>query len=308
VSLASLDLNLLLVLDTVLAEHSVLRAARRLHVTPSAVSNALARLRAALDDPLVTRSGRGIVPTPRALELAPVLSRAMRELDDAVNARAFDPAVSQRQITLAVGDAGQIALLPRLTALLAAEMPRTTLRVVGIDTLVAAGGLAGAEVDATIGAGERGPGVQVAPLYEERLVLVARRGSTPARLSKARLASLRHIEVHVAAGHPNRGLVQAYARIGIERDIAAIVPTFTAAAAVVAASDLVATLPERVVDTLAAGFAIERVAAPVKPPVVTILLAWHERTHHDPAMRAFRALVHRAAPAPRDRKRRPTSA
>jgi DNA-binding transcriptional LysR family regulator len=71
VSLASLDLNLLLVLDTVLAERSVARAARRLHVTPSAVSNALARLRAALDDPLISRSGRGIVPTPRAAALAP---------------------------------------------------------------------------------------------------------------------------------------------------------------------------------------------------------------------------------------------
>jgi DNA-binding transcriptional LysR family regulator len=301
VSLASLDLNLLLVLDTVLAEHSVLRAARRLHVTPSAVSNALARLRAALDDPLVTRSGRGIVPTPRALELAPVLSRAMRELDDAVNARAFDPAVSLRQITLAVGDAGQIALLPRLTALLAAEMPRTTLRVVGIDTLVAAGGLAGAEVDATIGAGERGPGVQVAPLYEERLVLVARRDSLPTTISKTRLASLRHVEVHVAAGRPNRDLANSYARIGIARDVAVIVPTFTAAAAVVSTTDLVATLPERAFERIAAGFDLQPIAAPVHPPNVAIRLAWHERTHHDPAMRAFRDLVQRAAPSPRAR-------
>ena len=69
-SLATLDLNLLLMLDTVLAERSVVRAARRLHVTPSAVSNGLARLRAALGDPLLIRSGRGVVPTPRAAALA----------------------------------------------------------------------------------------------------------------------------------------------------------------------------------------------------------------------------------------------
>jgi DNA-binding transcriptional LysR family regulator len=297
VSLASLDLNLLLVLHTVLIERSVLRAARQLHVTPSAISNALARLRAALDDPLVTRSGRGIVPTPRALELAPLLARAMRDLDDVVRERAFDPAVSQRQITLAVGDAGQIALLPRLTALLAAEMPRTPLRVVGNDTLVASGGLAGSEVDATIGAGDRGPGIQLAPLYEERLVLVARRGSLPASISRTRLAELRHVDVHVAPGHPNRALVQSYARLGITRDIAVIAPSFTAAAAVVAETDLVATLPERVLDSFV-GFALQRVAAPVKPPNVAIRLGWHERTDHDLAMRAFRALVRRAAPAP----------
>jgi len=79
VSLSTLDLNLLVTLDAVLTERSVVRAARRLHVTPSAVSNALARARAALGDPIVVRSGRGIVPTPRALELGPAISRALGE-------------------------------------------------------------------------------------------------------------------------------------------------------------------------------------------------------------------------------------
>src|SRR5215468_9986924 len=103
-----LDLNLLLVLDTVLAERSVVRAARRLHVTPSAVSNALARLRGALGDALVTRSGRGIVPTPRAAELAPILDRALRDLDQAVSGRAFDPRSTTREFTLALADSGQL--------------------------------------------------------------------------------------------------------------------------------------------------------------------------------------------------------
>src|SRR6266446_3989728 len=80
VSIASIDLNLMLVLHTVLAERNVARAAERLHVTPSAVSNALARLRDVLGDPLVTRKGRGIVPTPRATELAPAIARAIHEL------------------------------------------------------------------------------------------------------------------------------------------------------------------------------------------------------------------------------------
>src|SRR5262252_8135743 len=133
VSLANLDLNLLLVLHTVLRERNVARAARRLNVTPPAVSNALARLRVALDDPLVTRSGRGVVPTPRAAELEPVLARTFGELDAAVRGADFAPAHSEREFTLAIADVGQFARLPRVVALLAKEMPRARLRVVSID-------------------------------------------------------------------------------------------------------------------------------------------------------------------------------
>src|SRR5882672_2180768 len=92
VSIAAIDLNLMLVLHTVLAERNVARAAERLHVTPSAVSNALARLRHALGDPLVTRKGRGIVPTPRASELAPAIARAVQELEQALFRAPFEPA------------------------------------------------------------------------------------------------------------------------------------------------------------------------------------------------------------------------
>src|SRR6187402_815703 len=111
VSIAGLDLNLLLVLDTVLRERSVARAAKRLHVTPSAISNGLAKLRTALADPLVTRRGRGIVPTPRAEELAPTLARALAELARVVTHVPFDAATCTRTFTLAMADAGQIASL-----------------------------------------------------------------------------------------------------------------------------------------------------------------------------------------------------
>src|SRR4030095_12748505 len=98
-SLSSLDLNLLLVLRTVLGERSVARAARRLNVTPSAVSNALARLRAGLGDPLTPPSGGGIGPPPRAAALEPVLARALDDLDQAVRGSDFDPARSEREFT-----------------------------------------------------------------------------------------------------------------------------------------------------------------------------------------------------------------
>ena len=174
-SLSRLDLNLLLVLDTVLSERSVARAAERLNVTPSAVSNALARLRHELDDPLVVRSGRGVVPTPRAQALAPALREALRSLERVVHNETFDPATTTRRFTLAMADAGQIAQLPGLCRLMAAEMPRASLRIVGIDTFLSWGGAGSAEVDAAIARyDEDTPGVHTAPLYRERGVLVAR--------------------------------------------------------------------------------------------------------------------------------------
>ena len=296
-SLAALDLNLLFILDTVLAERSVVRAAKRLHVTPSAVSNALARLRAALDDPLLIRSGRGIVPTPRAAALAPALARALRDLDHAVYSDAFDPSTAEREFTLAIADAGQLASLPKVVAALGSEMPRARLRVLSIDTLFAWEGLAGTEIDVAIGAGEKGPGVRVIPLYEEQLVLVARLGHPRVRrkVSKIQLASLRHVEVQVAPGKGSRPLAAGYAALGVERDIAVVVPTFTAAAAVVAATDCVASLPGSLVSVLAPRLSLRRVATPMPPIGTTVNLFWHERTDRDPALHAFRDLLIRAA-------------
>jgi len=297
VSLASLDLNLLLVLDTVLAERSVARAARRLHVTPSAVSNALARLRAALDDPLISRSGRGIVPTPRAAALAPALARALRDLEQTVLGGEFDPATTERELTLAVADAGQVVKLPPIVAQLAVDMPRVSLRVVSIDTLFSLGGLASTEVDVAIGVGEKGPGVHVQPLYEERTVLVVRARHPRARrkLTRAGLAALRHVDVHVAPGRGSKALAASYAALGVVRDVAIVVPTFAAAAAVVAATDYVASLPASFADLLGPRLGLRRVTTPLPPVAVTINLLWHERTHHDPAQRALRELIQRVA-------------
>ena len=296
-SLATLDLNLLLMLDTVLTERSVVRAARRLHVTPSAVSNGLARLRAALEDPLLIRSGRGVVPTPRAAALGPALARALRDLDQAIHGDGFDPGTTDREFSLAVSDAGQIVKLPPIVAAFAAKMPRARLRVLSIDTLFAAGGLAGTEIDVAIGAGEKGPGIHAEPLYQEQIVLVARTGhpTIRSRVVQTQLAALRHVEVQVAPGHGNRQLAARYAALGVARNIAVVVPTFTAAAAIVASTDLVASLPASIVTVLGPRLALRRVATPLAPVTTTINLLWHERTHQDPALRAFRDLLVRAA-------------
>ena len=296
-SLSQIDLNLLLVLDTVLSERSVVRAARRLHVTPSAVSNSLARLRLLLGDSLVIRSGRGIVPTPHAVSLAPSLKRALTELESVVRKNAFDPLTTTRQFTIALADAGQMARFPQLVKLILKEMPRAQLRAVGIDTYISSGGVSGMEIDAAlVGLEEKAPGVHMAPLYKETSVLVARRGNRHAggRITKARLAALQHVDVQVAPGRGYRALAQTYMRLGIERSVAVTVPSFIAAAAVVAKTDFVATIPSSMVEFLGDRFLLHVITGPVPKIVTQIKLVWHERTDDDPAMRAFRGAVTRA--------------
>jgi DNA-binding transcriptional LysR family regulator len=294
VSLSSLDLNLLLVLDTVLAERSVARAAKRLHLTPSAISNALARLRVALGDPLVVRSGRGIVPTPRAVELAPALARALSDLERAVARSVFDPKATARTFTLAIADSGQIVRLPKLASLFSNAMPRAKLRVVGIDTLVSSGGLAGTLVDAAIAAmPDAPPGLRQLPLFDELAILVASRRHPRIRdrVSKSELSSLRHVDVEVLPGRGYRDLPVHYERLGIERDVVLTVPSFATAAAIVAATDFVATLPVSLVETIGKRLGIRAVPSPVRGITVGLKLAWHERTEDDPAMRLFRSVI-----------------
>jgi DNA-binding transcriptional LysR family regulator len=301
VSLSQIDLNLLLVLDTVLSERSVVGAARRLHVTPSAISNALARLRSEFGDPLVVRSGRGIVPTPRAAELAPSLKQALSELERVIQNDVFDPATTTRQFTLALADASQIARLPSLLMLLGKEMPRSRLRVVGIDTYVSSGGIAGTEVDvALIRLEAGGPGIHMTSVYEEESVLAARRGhpKTRKRITTIQLAGLQHVDVQVAPGRGYPELAPSYARLNIERVVAVVVPSFIAAAAVVAKTDFVATLPVSLVETLGERFGLQVITGPAPRITTEIKLVWHERTHDDPAMRVFRELVVRAAGGP----------
>jgi len=305
VSLSALDLNLLLVLDTVLQERSVARAARRLHVTPSAISNGLAKLRVTLGDPLVTRQGRGIVPTPRAKELAPGLAQALATLERVVTRPGFDAQACNKTFTLAMADAGQVTQLPPLVALLATRMPEARLRVVGIDALLSLGDLASADVDAHVGVKATGPGIHAQPLFTEPLVLVARKGNAACtgRLSRQRMAQLRHVAVELAPGRGFRDrLSQAYARQKLERNVVTTVSSFTAAATVAAASELVATLPLSVLTLFARKLGLVPVEGPVPRYAVTMSLCWHERTHADPAMAAFRQVV-REALSPREPRR-----
>ena len=297
-NLASIDLNRLLVLHAVLSERSVTRAAAALHVTPSAVSNALARLRATFDDPLLVRSGRGLVLTPRATALAPQLADAVAAMARVVDEQSnFDPARSTRTFTLACSDAEQISEVPRIAAAFARKLPNARLRVMSVDQLESRGGLAGGEVDAAI-APAHGPlrDVHSADLYQEEGVLVVRKGHPQVRrrMSKELFNTLRHIDILLALGGPGIGhhiVEEFFASHGLHRDIAISVPSFAAAAAIAAQTDWVAGMPRRMAAVFLRQMPLSTVALPVPPVPFRIQLVWHERTHTDAGARFFRSVI-----------------
>src|SRR5262249_48257531 len=144
----NIDLNLLRVLHHVLKEGSVARAAERLRVTSSAVSNSLARLREILGDPLLVRNGRPLGPTPKAIELMPRIAAAMDGFRSVLDAcYQFDPETCTRTLTIASADNIGVGILPGIVARFSKRLPRATLRVVTLDHAIAGDGLASGEVD-----------------------------------------------------------------------------------------------------------------------------------------------------------------
>lgn len=312
VNLSTIDLNLLWTLHVVLTERSVARAAAKLHLTAPAVSNALSRLRAILGDPLLVRSGRGLTPTPRALELEPVLTASLGALSHALdNEAAFDPMLSTRELCIALSDTDQLASLPGIARAVAERFPRARLHVVSIDTLLARGGLAHSSIDLAIGPAERAEGIHAAPLYQEEAVFVVRRDHPRVRrkLTRERFLAERHVDIHLALGKGgtgHRAAEEAFARHGLSRDIAVTVPTFAAAAMVVAATELIAGMPRRVAETLARSAPLAIMSPPMPALRFGMSLLWHERTHRDPAATYFRQLVTEALAksAPRASKKK----
>lgn len=297
-ALSAIDLNLLFTLHVVLVERSVARAAARLGVTAPAVSNSLARLRELLGDPLLVRHGRGLVPTPRAEEIAPFLARATAELERALlGDRTFDPATTTRTFSIVCADADQISRIPRIAAALARRMPRAHLRVRSVDDFEAGGGFAGGDTDLVfIPAHPLPPGLHTAPLGRDEGVMVARRGhpGIRGRLTRKALHALRYIDIHLVLGRGGigHGAVDAFfAAHGLRRDIAVTVPSFAAAAMVAAETDLVAGMPAHLAQRLVKVLPLRILALPFPPLVFDMQMLWHERTHSDPGCKAFRELV-----------------
>ncbi|AKU95592.1 Transcriptional regulator, LysR family [Labilithrix luteola] len=307
VNVSGVDLNLFAVLGAVLAERSVTRAAKQLHVTPPAVSNSLARLRDILGDPLVVRSGNGLVPTPRAEELAPLLESALEQLKVILDSkRGFVATETTRVFTLAAADSNQVCDVPRVIEAFAQELPRAKLRIVSSDYLLSSGGLATGEIDAAFGVDGMplSSGWLSRAAYDEVGALVVRRDHPRVRrrMTPELFNSLQHIDVQVALGRTGTGhdiAERMWRSLGLSREVVLSVPHFVAAAMAAARTDYVAALPRRVADTLCAILPLKIVQPTFTLPAASVTLVWHARTDADAGARYFRDLIVRAVHAPR---------
>jgi DNA-binding transcriptional LysR family regulator len=266
-NLARIDLNLLVLFEAVLEERHVARAAARLHVSPSAVSHGLGRLRELMQDPLFLRQPKGVVPTERARQLAaPVADLLERARQVISRAEKFDPRRAVRRFVIGAPDAVTAVLVPPLLNALRREAPGIDL---GVRNLVAQFDAAFAELD------QRTLDVALLPvadiparftsrvLYDEDFVLVRRVGHPSGRkFTLAKYAEAAHVMVSVS-GDPHGPVDKLLAERGLSRRVMLTVPNFLHALTMVAESDLVAALPRRFAVRHAKRYQVEITEPPI---------------------------------------------
>ena len=294
------DLNMLVTLDVLLAEGSVVRAARRLRLSPSAMSRALARLRETTGDPLLVRAGRGLVPTPRALELRERVSQLVQGAEAVLRpAEQLDLKQLARTFTLRTSEGFVENFGPDLIARVAAQAPGVRLCFVQKPDKDSTP-LRDGSVHLETGVVEKttAPELRVQALFRDRYVGVVRMGHalSQGEITPSRYAAGRHINVS-RLGLDRGPIDDALRPLGLERKIVTIVGGFSTALGLARASDLIASVPERHTGNLRDG--MHSFPLPVSTPEFTVSLLWHPRLDADPAYRWLRECVRDACAAMR---------
>ena len=286
------DLNLLVTLDVLLSEGNVTRAAKRLRLSPSAMSRALARLRETTGDPLLVRAGRGLVPTPRALELRARVSQLVRDTQSVLRpAEIPDLQHLVQTFTLRTSEGFAENFGPDLSARTSLEAPGVRLRFVQkLDKDSAPLREGTIDLETGVIASTMGPELRTQALFRDRFVGVVRMGHSlsEGELSPAKYAIGRHIGIS-RQGLEMGPIDEAMNALDLKREIATIVGGFSTAVAMARASDLIASVPERHTGNLRAG--MYTFTLPFTTPEFTVSLLWHPRFHADPAHRWLRGVV-----------------
>lgn len=305
----TLDLNLLRVFDEVMAERSLTRAARNLHLTQPAVSNALRRLRDALGDELVQRSGQGMAPTPRALAIWPAVREALEQLQRSLIPNEFVPAQALTTFVLSMADATAAELMPGLVAILEAEAPGVTLRVVPLTTRdprrlldedlcdLAVGYFPSVLADITA----RSQSEEPLPfahqrIYDGEYVCVMRKDHPLAGqpLTLDAFCAARHMLVSFS-GRAYGFVDEALASLGRRRHVVLTVNQFFTAGRVVANSTLLTVLPRHFVSVTGMAEHLALKALPMDMAPVHVDMVWHRRTELRSSHQWLRQAVMRAA-------------
>lgn len=294
------DLNLLLVLDVLLSEGSVARAAQRLQLSPSAMSRSLARLRRTTGDPLLVRAGRGLVPTPRAMELRDRVGQVVQDAQSILRpSKKLRLKQLTRTFTLRTSDGFAENFGAELIARAQSEAPGVRLRFVqkhSKDSIALRDGT----VDLETGVVENmiGPEVRAQALFRDRLVGAVRAAHPLAKgkVSIARFLDGEHIVVS-RRGIDDGAIHDALQLLGLKLNVMTVVSGFSIALALARTSDLIAGVPERHSGNLLTGMFVFPI--PLQLPEITISLLWHPRMDADVAHKWMRGIVREVCGAAR---------
>ena len=292
VDLRNLDRSRLKALDALLDQRNVTRAARRLCLTQPAVSGTLTRLRDYFDDPLFVRAPHGMVPTSRAQALAVPIKQVLADIDALLTPVQFDPETADFTFTLAATDYALKAVLVPFIAALKPQAPGIRVRIVQLEEDAITARMAEGSIDvALLTPHTTPPELHSRVLYEEDYVCMLR-ATHPALEAKTltldAFCALEHMLVSWQ-GKSFQGVTdEALAALGRTRRVGLSVSSFLILPEILAISDMIAVLPRR----LASQRPDMRVLTPPLPiPGFSKSMAWHERTHRDPAHRWLRQLL-----------------
>ncbi|RON99705.1 LysR family transcriptional regulator [Pseudomonas moraviensis] len=285
-NISNFDLNLLRIFDMLLREQNVSRAAERLALTQPTVSNALARLRDALNDPLLVRVGRRMCPTPRALALEGPIRAALQQIEQSLaTGDAFDPALSHRQLRIALTDYVEQLCMPSLLARLQTQAPHLRIDVVHLAASLPAEALDRSELDMVLGRFDHVPARFTRLRWRSETLRVAMRQGHPqsgAGLDLRSFLQLRHVWVN---GGQTRGMIDQWlAEQNLVRQIVYTTPNYLQAAHLVAATDLCTVLPTQLAQQFARLLPLDLLELPFALPLFELDLVYLTHRQHDPAL------------------------
>lgn len=278
-----LDLNLLPVFEAILIEQNVTAAASHVGLTQSAMSNALGRLRQHFGDPLFVKTRTGMLPTPRALELAGPLKQALALIRASAEAtERFDPNSSGRTFRLYMTDVGEMRFLPGLMEHLRSTGATVKIETSQIQVDELADRMTLGEIDLALGyLPELSGAIERLPLFDEHYVCVTREDGGANKLTLKRFMSSSHVAIEsMGSGHAL--LERTLQREGISLNVVLRVPHFVVIPMIVAQTDLLVTLPSKVAEQIAKPMNLRIHPLPFKFPEFEVSLFWHPRFASDP--------------------------
>ena len=289
--LRRVDLNLLIVFETLMHERSVTRAAEKLFLGQPAISAALARLRSLFDDPLFVRTGRSMEPTARANEIFALLSPALDSISTAVSrATDFDPATSNQVFRIGLSDDVEFALLPPLLRRLRAEAPGVVLVVRRANYLLMPGLLASGEISVGVGYTEELPANAKRKVLRRSKPKLLRADSVPGAISLDDFCARPHALVSFA-GDLTGFIDEELEKLERKRRVVLAVPQFNGLGTLLAGTDIVATVPDYTAAALTAAGGLRAEELPLPSRTFELHMAWRGAQDNDPAERWLRSRI-----------------